>query len=236
MKKEEEPKEHQTPGWLLTYGDMVTLLVTFFVMLISLSTINVDKYKEAMSKVQAYMGGEAILEGSKKPLEKLNEQDMHLLEFPAEESQDLTEREQFIKEEEIVQYVRDYFSETELEKYIVIEEVKIGYLITIPMDICFDRGDSILTWEANAIFKKVGHVLRKIRGKVIVDTNVGNVAWLRYKYQAEKDLLIERAVRICDYLLSVSGIDERRLSIAGNRISQIEDIDKIGLLVLKKMV
>jgi len=34
----------------------------------------------------------------------------------------------------------------------------------------------------------------------------------------------------------VSGIDERRLSIAGNRISQIEDIDKIGLLVLKKMV
>ena len=39
-------KGYEAPAWLLTYGDMVTLLATFFVMLISLSTLNMDKYKK----------------------------------------------------------------------------------------------------------------------------------------------------------------------------------------------
>ena len=48
----DEEEGYKPPPWLLTYGDMVTLLVTFFVMLISLSTINMDKFKKNMLKVQ----------------------------------------------------------------------------------------------------------------------------------------------------------------------------------------
>ena len=71
MADDQPPKGYECPAWLLTYGDMTTLLVTFFVMLISLSTINVNKYKDVMKKVQSNMGvgGEEILEGSKKPFE-----------------------------------------------------------------------------------------------------------------------------------------------------------------------
>src|SRR5574337_438662 len=43
---------HGGPVWLLTYCDLITLLVAFFVMLISFSTINVDKYKKDIPKIE----------------------------------------------------------------------------------------------------------------------------------------------------------------------------------------
>ena len=42
---------HGGPVWLLTYCDLITLLVAFFVMLISFSTINVDKYKKDVPNI-----------------------------------------------------------------------------------------------------------------------------------------------------------------------------------------
>ncbi len=36
------------PGWMATYGDMVTLLLCFFVLLFAMSTTDANKFKNAM--------------------------------------------------------------------------------------------------------------------------------------------------------------------------------------------
>ena len=38
--------ETNNDGWLTTYSDMVTLLLTFFVLLVSMSTINMGMWQE----------------------------------------------------------------------------------------------------------------------------------------------------------------------------------------------
>lgn len=233
---EEAPKENQTPGWLLTYGDMVTLLVTFFVMLISLSTINVDKYKEVMKQVQASMGGDHILEGSKKPfdMEVKPDIDINEMQFPPIKMQEQIETEKFVDDKEWYQYLNDYVTKSELKNYIDIEEIKIGYVIKIPMDVCFERGESILTWAANNILKKLSYALGMMRGKIIVDTNVEGIEWQRII--AKRNLLIDRAVSISNYLLSFDELDPARIAISGIRINEITDTDKIAIVVLKKMI
>ncbi|MCF6148803.1 MAG: hypothetical protein E3K37_09105 [Candidatus Kuenenia sp.] len=233
---DEAPKGQETPGWLLTYGDMVTLLVTFFVMLISLSTINVDKYKEVMKQVQASMGGDHVLEGSKKPFDTEAEPGIDITEmnFPPIKIQEQIETEKFVDDKEWYQYLSDYVTKTELKNYVELEELKIGYVVKIPMDICFERGESILTWEANNIFKKLSYALGMMRGKIIVDTNVEGIEWQRII--AQRNLLIDRAESICNYLLTFEEIDPSRIALSGKRINEISGTDKIAIVVLKKMV
>ncbi|MFN0196973.1 MAG: flagellar motor protein MotB [Planctomycetaceae bacterium] len=45
------------PEWVVTYGDMMSLLLTFFIMLVSLSEVRADKkFRAVMEAVQSYMG------------------------------------------------------------------------------------------------------------------------------------------------------------------------------------
>ncbi|MCA9041241.1 MAG: OmpA family protein [Planctomycetaceae bacterium] len=45
------------PEWVVTYGDMMSLLLTFFIMLVSLSEVVADqKYRAILEALQAYVG------------------------------------------------------------------------------------------------------------------------------------------------------------------------------------
>lgn len=45
------------PEWVVTYGDMMSLLLTFFIMLVSLSEIVADKkYRAVLESIQKYIG------------------------------------------------------------------------------------------------------------------------------------------------------------------------------------
>jgi len=45
------------PEWVVTYGDMMSLLLTFFIMLVSLSEIvNEEKYRAILESIQSYTG------------------------------------------------------------------------------------------------------------------------------------------------------------------------------------
>lgn len=48
-RQQEESSSGGLPAWLATYGDLATLLLCFFVLLFSMSSIDVSKFKAAMS-------------------------------------------------------------------------------------------------------------------------------------------------------------------------------------------
>ncbi|MEO0557626.1 MAG: flagellar motor protein MotB [Bacteroidota bacterium] len=45
----EEEEEPSSPFWMATFSDMMTLLLTFFVMLVAMSSVEVKKFEEALS-------------------------------------------------------------------------------------------------------------------------------------------------------------------------------------------
>ena len=73
-KHEHEPsEEHGDEGWLMTYADTITTLLGFFIMLVSLSSINMGKFEQATSSVRAKFHSDksSSLETLKKNLDSL---------------------------------------------------------------------------------------------------------------------------------------------------------------------
>lgn len=60
-----EGEHENAERWLLTYADMITLLMAFFIMLYSMSQLDAKKFSAVADAVRAELGGSAILPGSK---------------------------------------------------------------------------------------------------------------------------------------------------------------------------
>ncbi|WP_281950861.1 OmpA/MotB family protein [Nitrosophilus kaiyonis] len=67
-KKEECPS---VPGWLVSFGDLMSLLLTFFILLYSMSTISLEKFYQSIRGLTEAFGGrtlqnkETIIQGKK---------------------------------------------------------------------------------------------------------------------------------------------------------------------------
>src|SRR3972149_10718529 len=200
----DEEKGYEPPPWLLTYGDMVTLLVTFFVMLISLSSINMDKFKKNMLKVQETFEPEKIslLEDNRLLAENSSENEMD-----AAESIESFETEE--QPEDVYNYVLNFINEGELSRFVDIEDIKTGCKLKIPAHLCFEKGESVLEREAYATFDKLGTILHIVRGNIVIAANTGKVT-------KEIDLPVNRAATICEYFMAKEDIEPRRIAILGN--------------------
>ena len=215
---------HGGPVWLLTYCDLITLLVAFFVMMIAFSSINVNKCKEDLPKIEGGFtgGGEFLLEGGTSPVENLFEKDLEVLESPEAEEHPVESQ---LEPDEIFNYISGFVEESGLKKSIDIEDVKIGCKIKIPVDLCFEKGESVLKREAYVIFDKLGIVLRILRGKLVIDTNMG-------KAEKEIDLSINRAANICEFLVSKEDIEPQKIAISGYRVAEAEE-NTITMMIFK---
>ena len=52
-------EEDDQTGWIVTFSDLMTLLLVFFVLMYSISALNVEKFKEAMTSIQISLGEKA---------------------------------------------------------------------------------------------------------------------------------------------------------------------------------
>ena len=50
--KKPAPEGGGAPKWMVTYGDLMSLLLTFFVLLLSFSTVKVEDFQQAVASVQ----------------------------------------------------------------------------------------------------------------------------------------------------------------------------------------
>jgi flagellar motor protein MotB len=49
-------EDDSTADWIVTYADMVTLLLVFFILLFSISSLNLEKFKHAIQSIQVSLG------------------------------------------------------------------------------------------------------------------------------------------------------------------------------------
>ncbi len=148
------------PPWMVTYGDSITLLLTFFVMLLTFSTPN----KEGMAKL-----ARGIMEGSRRltlfdgpgDQESLVAGERRLQEARLDENG--AETPPANSEDSLAELKRHYQSMDINE----LKELKGGRVIRIPVVELFGTGTA-LTGEGAQVLDNVVKVLRAKRYSVVV--------------------------------------------------------------------
>ena len=207
MGRKKKPEEHKAgaPDWLATYGDMMTLLLVFFVLLFAMSSVDSEKYKAV---VQSLSGSLGVLDsGTTVSLEPL------INNYPSDSPTDSpSEAEELLEMQEEIQKILE---ESKLAGQVKLEINERGLLIRFLENVLFDSGKDSLTPQANEIIDKVSEILKETPRKILVEGHTDNIPISTFKFPSNWELSTTRAVNVVKYMIDHNGIAAVRLSAAG---------------------
>lgn len=157
MAKDKCPEcEKCLPGWLVQFGDLMSLLLTFFILLLSMAVMDkkkVEEYFEVMRKAMGFLDQNTSVE---EQTEKNSTDDSSA---DSDEDSDSTSEEASDEMAELVEEVNSN-SMNESEE-ISIEKGKNEFTLDIPSTIMFEEGEYNLTDPAAKRFvSKIARVIR----------------------------------------------------------------------------
>ena len=204
---EEEPKKDPNE-WALAYGDMITLLMTFFVLIIAMSSPKTDDEVEMMKKSTCTGDNLMVAELKESGIFKDKVRSKTKIMVDADDLPPPITDLELIREDMVV-----FMTENELFDVIDLLRTKEGFTIRIMADILFDSGDISLKIEYLYLLDKIAELLSVIPNNVrieghtddryIEDNNTGN------------KLSIARASRVCDYIVVEEMLLSSRFGVTG---------------------
>lgn len=133
------------PEWMCTFADMMSLLLCFFVLLFSLSTLEIIKFEQTMSSVQGALGRiPNLFESSFIPPISANPQKVE----PVQRQKDLERAKEAIAEKARSKLVAD-----EPSREVIVEGVKEGVRISMTGRVLFEAGGVELSEEGESILR-----------------------------------------------------------------------------------
>ncbi|MCI8409238.1 MAG: flagellar motor protein MotB [Lachnospiraceae bacterium] len=237
-KKREEEAPKGSPAWMATFSDLMNLLLCFFVLLFSMSSIDEAKYEELVVSLSNSFsifsgGGSAIGEGTliSNGVSQLNELDDYYNDMgkaseeeetnegdPLEEYKKQLEQEQ----KEQTEQLYDELSEIIGEKQIV-DKVSLGmddhyqYVkISLSGAILFESGQADFLADARPVLSKVGDILKLYDDSQIkIEGHTDNVPINSGKYADNMELSAARAISVWKYFVNQKGLDPKTMEASG---------------------
>ncbi len=146
------------PGWLVQFGDLMSLLLTFFILLLSMSIMDkkkVEEYFDVMKKAMGFIDASTDVQtqSEKYSTKNSNAQD---------EENDLATEAVEDTVEEVSQLVKQMNeSTTEQVEQIQIEKGKNEFTLDIPSTIMFEEGEyEINNLDSKRFIAKIARVIR----------------------------------------------------------------------------
>lgn len=233
-------KRHsEEPGasWIMTFADLMTLLLTFFILLLSFSQVDADKYK-IIAQSMAVSFGVSWIQGTPPPSAVIVEipaiisPPKEVEEPPKEiEPEEIPERIETFEEQLLASSaakVMDPNVETlaenliqELETDIASNSLSVSYdnkrvMVRFSEDASFSSGSSELKEEMDPILVKTVEVLAKCEGDIIVSGYTDDRPITSGRFRSNWDLSAARAVSVVHQLVQTGKINPERIMAAGH--------------------
>ncbi len=193
------------PAWVVTFGDLMSLLLCFFVLLLSFSEMDRNKYRIVSGAMKNAFG----IQRKKPVFESPRGQKMISKEF--DQAIVLVKIQDVI--DPILQELEDDFQEFKKSVEVAVEEDEV--IIRMMGEATFDTGRAILRKNFAPLLLKIGEVLGKTKGEIIIAGHTDNVPLNGGRYRSNLGLSMARAGSVAEYLLKSTSIDPKRLSTMG---------------------
>lgn len=218
--KKEEESSGGAPEWMATYSDLVTLLLCFFAIMFSMSSIDASKFKAFINSFNDglsiyYENGSTIGEG--------NMLGNGINQFPAFEEvfyQELNMNLVKDKQKEIEERAEEFESFVELAK--LEDRVKVEYTdsyIKVQLlddSVLFDIGEADLKDSAKKMLTVLNDELMKYTEHIIkIEGHTDNVPISTEKYPSNWYLSSARAISVAEYLIKSHSFNPEKISADG---------------------
>lgn len=197
------------PAWLAAFGDLMSLLLCFFVLLLSMSSMDAKKISEAIGSLSGAM---SVLEGGTQT--EISKR--RILEATPIESQDETS-EEVNRIKQAISDSNEMMEKTE-QVTITLEDAQDGFVIKLPASMLFKPGSAEIESQDTLLFlKRIALIVEELPNDFSVsvqghtdDRGPGRNS----PYKDNWELSSARAISVLHELL-LDGVDPQRISAAG---------------------
>lgn len=200
-KEPEEDGRPSAPFWMTTYGDMVTLLLTFFILMFAMSSINEAKFLKAAQSL-----GEAL---------GMLEMNVSVIGEASPATGTEGTQDTYMEIVETMEQIAEIFQQGAIEDAATVEVTGPGeVLIRMGDEVLFDPGRAQIKTAAVILLQDIGKSIHGRTETVYIEGHTDNVPISTPEFPTNWELSAARAASVVRYL-QLQGIPPDQLAAVG---------------------
>ena len=240
----EMPEEEDKPGipaWVVTFADLMSLLMCFFVLLLSFSEIDAQKFKQIAGELSAAFGVQREVPALEIPMgtspifdkfspgkpeptpvdsvrQQTTEQDPKLETLREELEADVQKQVQDTTKEQIdtsMDALRDVLENELAQGRLQLENDRKRIIIRVEEKGSFPSGSAEMTPEFQDMLDRIATVLAELPGEITIEGHTDNIPINTSRFQSNWDLSAARASSVANALLYNETIKPERMRVQG---------------------
>ena len=196
-------------NWMDTYGDMVTLLLCFFVMLYSMSSINKEKWEKL---VRSFNPNIELTETAGAGVDAMDMSD-------AGEEMENMEASELTDFDQLYQYIKNYVNENNLNADVEVTKGEGFTFITFRNNVFFDGDSYVLKEEGKILLDDISGALKSVSDQISEIRVLGHTSQARpdvvNELVSDRFLSSNRATIVLVYLQQKDIVDPYKLVSSG---------------------
>ena len=206
-RKKTEEAPAGAPAWMATFSDLMNLLLCFFVLLFSMSTVDAEKFEMVIASLQSSFsilpsGGASIGDGEmvSSGVSQLQMYDIYYNQMAntqttddTSESSDVAEEykeEALAESEQMAEQVQDLVAQYGIQDQVEIDFNAEYVLLNLNGAVLFDSGKSEIKSEAYPLMDKIGKILQSYQQNMIeIEGHTDNIPFTHSSKYENNDVL-----------------------------------------------
>ncbi|QED48962.1 flagellar motor protein MotS [Cytobacillus dafuensis] len=215
LRRRESQAPKGAPGWMVTFSDLITLILVFFILLFSMSQIDMLKFKAITESFREQFfdfypsvvpldnpaGIEADMPVNDKNEGKANENS----------DQDSTDE----SLENLLTEVQSFLDKNGMDDVIIANRTERGVVLVLQEKVLFAPGEANVIADAHPFLDKVGELLKNLPNLVKVEGHTDDRPMNSYRYPSNWELSAARASSVINYLIEEHQLDSSRFIAVG---------------------
>lgn len=195
-------------AWMVTFADLIMLLLTFFVLLLTMSSMDTKKLKKLMTHFTESTGalefaGFGDFSDFSSFISKYNDSDKMLV----------IDQEQFFTEIKISPEIKNMLKT--INRKIDLSDDERGVVLTFNENILFETGKVSLKKEIYPILDEIADAIYECPNDILIMGHTDNIPIKNKAYQSNWELSAYRGLSVLDYFLKKKGLSPSRFYVGG---------------------
>ncbi len=203
-KKKGGGHEGSKERWLITYADLITLLLGLFVLLWTMGLADLENYGRMAAAMKTVFGGKALVPGLPAKVSAAGP----FLDADGGSYPDTSEAYLTVKLEEAFEAI------SEISGGVSVEIEERGVVVHLTETVLFDLGRAKLQENARLLLREVASVLARSGRPIMIEGHTDNLPISTMEYPSNWQLSAARAANVVYFLANQAGVPPGQLSIA----------------------